>query len=322
MPTILLTNSYETDVLEFVMALVPEGFDLISLSSSNKEELIEKASEADYFIVSGRLPIDKEVIDSAKKLKMIQRTGVGIDQIDLDILRKRNIPLYVNKGVNAKSVAEHTLLLMLAVYRKLPTADSLLKDGVWEKQSFGIQTRSLFNKTVGLIGLGNIGLELVKLLQPFDVNILYHKRTQLNSEDERKYGLTFVSKNEVLENSDVISLMCSYTPKTHHILNEDNFALMKPESILVNTARGKLIDQRALIEALKYNRILGVGLDVHYSEPLDEHHGYNSLENIVLTPHIGGITRESFSEMYKKAFQNITLFHSGSINKTHKNRYT
>jgi len=312
-PTILLTNSYEADVLEFVMSQVPEGFDLISLSSMNKEELIEKAPVADYFIVSGRLPIDKEVIDAAKKLKMIQRTGVGVEQIDLDVLRVRSIPLYVNRGVNAQAVAEHTLLLMLAVYRKLLAANSLLKDGVWEKQSFGIQTRSLFKKTIGLIGLGNIGLELVKLLQPFDVNILYHKRTQLNSEIENTYGLRYVSKQGVIENSDVISLMCAYSPETHEIIDASVLENIKPDAIIINTSRGRLINEDALVNALKLNKLAGAALDVHYNEPLRPDHPLTKFEQVVLTAHTAGITRESFSEIYIRAFRNITSFENGNL---------
>ena len=293
------------------MQEVPDGFTLLPLSSSSKQELIEKAPDADYFIASGRLPIDREVIAAATKLKMIQRTGVGIDQISLDTLREFNIPLYVNSGVNSAAVAEHTLLLMLAVYRKLIVADRLMKEGVWEKQSFGIQTRSLFNKKVGLIGLGNIGMELVKLLQPFGVDIYYNKRSQLSADIEKQYGLSYVSRETLLKTCDVISLLCAYTSETHHTIDNEAIHMMRNDSILINTARGKLIDQKALMEALNHNRIAGAGLDVHYNEPMENPQEFKNLNNTVLTAHIGGITLESFSLMYKSVFRNIMMFENG-----------
>ncbi len=287
---------------------VPEGFSFISLGTASKEELLKYAPEADYFIVSGRLPVDEQAVSAAKKLKMVQRTGVGTDQIDIDALKSRNIPLSVNKGVNAAAVAEHTLLLILALYRKLVIADSLIKKGGWKKQALGIQTRTLFKKKVGLIGLGNIGAEFVKLLQPFGVDILYHKRARLDSEIEKKYGLTFTSKEKLLAESDVVCLMCAYSEATHHIIDKESLALMKPESLLINTARGKLIDETPFLEALKQNRISGAGLDVFTNEPLPEFHEIRNLSNVVLTSHIAGITRESFIEMYRRAFKKIVNF--------------
>lgn len=321
MPTILLTNSYGKEVLELVQSLVPKEFNLISLTENKRSELISKAPEADYFIVSGRLSIDSEVIGAAKKLKMIQRTGVGIDQIILGALKERNIPLYINKGVNAQAVAEHTLMLILAVYRKLTQADQLLKNGIWEKQSFAITTRSLFRKKIGLIGLGSIGIELVKLLQPFEVDIFYYKRSRLDQNTEKRYGLVYSDLKELFQTSDIICPMCAYTTETHEILDVNAFEKMKSDAIIINTARGRLINEDALVDALAQNRIAGAGLDVHYNEPLQTDHPLPKLEQVTLTAHTAGITKESFSEMYIRAFSNISAFENGSLMQIKEQKY-
>lgn len=308
MPTILLTNNYKQEVLDIVFRLVPKGFNLIVLENGDRNELLEKSVFADYFIVSGRMSIDKEVIDAALNLKMIQRTGVGIDQIDVEYLMEKNIPLFVNKGVNSLAVAEHTLMLILSSLRKLNQADGNIRNGIWSKQSFGITTNTLHKKTVGIIGFGKIAENLVRFLQPFQIKTLYTKKNQLDSEFEDMFGLEYCKLDYLLGNSDIICLLCSLNVDTKYIINQNSIKKMKDGVVLINTGRGQLIDETALVKGLKSNKIKFAGLDVFENEPLLEGNVLKDLNNILLTPHIAGITKESFEEMYIRAFRNIEEF--------------
>jgi phosphoglycerate dehydrogenase-like enzyme len=313
MPTILLTNNYPIDVLNTVKHLVPNGFELHSLSLNTEEELLRKAGSADYFIVSGRLIISDRLLEAAKKLKMIQRTGVGIDQIDKQALEKRGIPLYVNHGVNSYDVAEHTLMLILVTSRKLIEANTNTKSGKWDKQSFGITTSSVRGKTIGIIGFGRIAQHLARLLQPFNVNIICSKRVPLAEGEEFKYNVKCVELNNLFQASDIICLMTSLNDSTINIINSDSISKMKTGVIIINTARGKLINEQDLINGLKTGQVKAAGLDVFIEEPVRGNNELLSLENVVVSPHVSGITAESFGEMYIKAFKNIQHYENGEL---------
>ena len=311
MPVILLTNKYSKKVLNVVRNELPKRFDFISLDKLNKDELLEKASLADYFLASGRLSIDKEIIEAARKLKMIQRTGVGTDTLDLDTLKSKNIPVYVNTGVNSFSVAEHTILLMLSVLRRLHIVDTGLKAGIWQKNDIGIENRSLNNKTIGLIGLGNIGKHVAKILEPFGGEISYFDLNRLNKKEEQKLNIKYFEFENILKQADILSLHCPLTNKTKGLIGKKELSIMKSGSYIINTARGALINEEALVAAMQSGHIRGAGLDVFCEEPLEKGNPLLSLNNIVLTPHIGGLTLETFSKMVRDAFNNIRLFDIG-----------
>lgn len=315
MPSILLTNYYSPPLLAIIEQALPVGFTLIPLNEPTREDILRKAPEADYFLVGGRLKIDQEVIDAAPRLKMIQRTGVGLDSLDFEALKKTKIPLYVNPGVNARSVAEHTLMLMLAVSRRLNVVDATTKSGEWVKHELGIQNHELFGKTVGLIGLGSIGTYVAQMLRPFGVNVVYSKRIRLPAEEEGALNVSYSILPELLADSDIVSLHCPLTEETERMIDWDEFALMKKGAIIINTSRGKLLHEDALIHYLKKGHLGGAGLDVFEQEPVEPNNELLRLSNVVLTPHISGITHESFSEMMNQAFQNIKSFELGDFKK-------
>jgi phosphoglycerate dehydrogenase-like enzyme len=311
MPVILLTNKYSDKVLKVVQKELPEGFDFISLEKADKEELLKKAANADYFLASGRLSIDREVIETAIKLKMIQRTGVGTDTIDLQTLKEKRIPVYVNSGINSISVAEHTILLMLSVLRCLPQIDAGVKAGKWEKNDMGIECNNLSGKTVGIIGVGNIGKTVVKMLQPFGVNIIYYDLIRLSEFEEKELNLQYSNFSDLLSQVEILSLHCLLTPQTKALIGASQIASMKQNAIIINTARGALIDEGALVNALKSGHIKGAGLDVFSCEPPNEDNPLFNFNNVILTPHVGGLTLETFSKMMRDAFQNIKYFEDG-----------
>jgi D-3-phosphoglycerate dehydrogenase / 2-oxoglutarate reductase len=311
MKTILLTNFYNPKPLAFVKSLVPGGFELVALDRPGHDEVIQKASDADYLLVGGRTRIDGKTLEAAPRLKMIQRSGVGLDSLDLDAIRERKIPLYVNEGINARSVAEHTLMLILSTLRRVVQADSMIRKGIWGKHDIGIDCHDLFRKRVGLIGLGNIGMHVARMLRGFDVEISYCKKQALSSEIEEDLGVRPLPLPELLATSDIISLHCPLNSETRGLIGHDELCAVKPGAILVNTARGGLVDESALLNALKNKRLAGAGLDVYEKEPLPADHPFFRVHNLVLTPHMSGITAESFGNMMQRAFQNIAMFDAG-----------
>lgn len=321
MKTILLTNKYSGIPLQIVQGEVPEGFCISFLSEQTQDALIAEAASADYILAGGRLKISKEVLEKAKNLRMVQRSGVGLDALDLDAIKEKGVPLYVNQGVNSESVAEHALLLMLACLRKLPTINRNTKNGVWKKQEQGVQTAELKGKTIGIVGMGNIAKTLVGLLKPFRVRILYYNLIQMPADYEIENNMRFVGMDELLNNSDIVTIHCALTPETRNLINKETLGMMKDGAILINTARGEIVDPDALADALKNEKLSYAALDVHAQEPIQEDYPLKDIENVVLTPHIAGVTADSFRTMMHDAFRNIDCFDRGELDTIAPYRY-
>lgn len=314
MPNILHTARYVGLPLEILQKACPKGFSVKTLDEATHEQLIKEAVDADYFLVSGRLPIDKVVLDNTPRLKMIQRTGVGTEMLDMDEIKSHGIPVYVNAGVNAQSVAEHTLTLMLACLKRLPQINRQTHEGVWKKQQVGVTTRELHGKTVALVGMGNIGRLVAKMLQPFGAMVIYTDVFRQPKEVEEKLELTYFDSFEsMLPQADILSFHCPLTKENTEMLNATTLAMMKQGAIVINTARGKLINPDDLYDALKSGRIASAGLDTHYEEPIKEEYRLAELDNVILTPHIGGLSREAFESMLYGAMQNIAAFEAGRL---------
>lgn len=317
---ILLTNHYEGKPAEIIKSAVPDGFELEMLESVSQQELEGKVKEADYLLVSGRLKINRTVLENATNIKMIQRTGVGLDSIDLEYIEKHNVPFYVNKGVNAQSVAEHTILLILATLRNLVEINENTKRGIWKKQAQGVCTYELCGKTVGLIGMGAIGRKVAGMLKAFGAEVLYNDVSKMKQEDENALGIKFSTREEIIEKSDIISLHCPLTDDTLHMINDGTVNKMKNGVILINTARGGLIDEAALINGIESGKIAGAGIDVYEKEPVDNSEVLN-LQNVITTPHIGGVTYDSFYQMMYQAMRNIEMFDKGQLQEIEQSRY-
>jgi phosphoglycerate dehydrogenase-like enzyme len=312
MPRILLTANYSEEPMAILNETLPSGFTLITLENVTKDELLNKAVLADYILASGRLSIDKDIVDVATKLKMVQRTGVGLDTLDLDYLKEKKIPVYVNQGINSQSVAEHTLLLMLATLRRLPIIHGNMKVGIWDKQKQGVLTNSLHGKTIGLIGAGTIGKAVAQLLGNFNVNILYYDTIRLPRDREIELKMEFAPMNDLLLNADIVSLHCALNDQTLKLIGKDELSMMKKGSIIINTARGRLIDESALIPFLRCGHIKAAGLDVFEKEPISSDSELLKMDNVIVTPHIAGITHESFYEMMSASMFNIKMFEEGN----------
>ena len=314
MPKILHTAKYTGLPLEILQKSCPDGSIVKTLDEATHEQLVKEAVDADYFLVSGRLPIDEDVLSDAKRLKMIQRTGVGTEMLDLDAIRRHNIPVYVNAGVNAQSVAEHTVTLILACLKRLPQINRQMHEGVWKKQLTGVNTHELKDKTVALVGMGNIGRLVAQMLRAFGAKVVYTDVFRQSKDVEEKLGVTYFDSFEaLLPQADLLSFHCPLTKENTEMLNQRTLAMMKKGAIVVNTARGKLINPDDLYNVIKSGYICAAALDTHYEEPMKEGYKLAELDNVILTPHIGGLSYEAFEAMMVGAMENIEAFDQGRL---------
>lgn len=318
---ILFTNRYSGIPLDIVKNALPENFSIAMLEEATTDCLAQSVSDADYILAGGRVPIDDDALSHAQKLKMIQRSGVGLDSIDLEALKRHGIPLYVNRGVNSQSVAEHALLLMLACLRRLTEIHGNTVAGIWKKQEQGVRTFELHGKTVGLVGMGSIAQKVAGLLKPFGVHALYFDPFRPGETKERELAVEYMDLNTLLAKSDIVSLHCQLTDDNRHLIDDAAISRMKRGAVLVNTARGGLVDSAALHAALQDGRLSFAGLDVHEAEPLPAEYPLKSLPNVILTPHIAGVTADSFHAMMVDAMRNIELFDKGRLSEIEHARY-
>ena len=267
----------------------------------NQEELIEYIKDADAIIV-GLEPINSEVLDSCPKLKMISKYGVGLNNIDLEECKKRDIKIGWTGGVNRLSVAEMALGFMLMFSRNLFITTNQLKMGTWNK-SGGFQ---LTGKTIGIVGMGYIGKELVRLLEPFRCKIMVN---DIINQDEyyKKHDLIEVSKEELYRESDFISIHTPQDESTFNFITLNEMKLMKSTSYLLNTARGGLINEQDIKFALQNGIIAGAAIDAYIEEPpIDKE--FLSLPNLICTPHIGGNAKEAVEAMGMSAIGHLKEF--------------
>lgn len=272
--------------------------------AEQEQELIRRVGDADVVLnIRAHARFSEPVLAACPRLKMISIWGTGTDHIDLAACRARGIVIDSTPGVNAHAVAEHTVALMLAVLRRIPALDADLRAGGWARERLG----QLEGKTVGIVGLGAIGRRVAALVAPFGVRLL---ATSWGPDEGRAeaLGARDVPLETLLRESDVVSLHLRASPDTTGFLGRDRLALMKPSAFLVNTARGALVDAGSLADALRDGRLAGAALDVFEHEPLPANDLLLSLPNVVLTPHVAGMTREVIEAGLNQAVRNIEGF--------------
>ena len=312
MRTIFFTNPYDGEMLDIVNSFAPKGLKLVLAENGSQEECMEKIRDADYLFAGHSVRVDAALLAAAPKLRMVQRFGVGMDSVDEEAMKKRSIPLYVNRGVNARSVAELTVLLMLALVRHLPVLIDDMRAHKWNIE--GISRREIHGQMIGMIGFGHIGTLIAGMLRPFGVKMRYWQPERWPSEIESKNeDVVFRELDDLLAESDIVSLHCMMNEENRGMVNREFLAKMKDGAKLVNTSRGGLVNEADFAEAIRSGKLSGGALDVFNVEPLPEDSPLRDLPGVILTPHAGGVTRESFQRILSLAFGNIEKFDEGDF---------
>ncbi len=293
----------------------PDNYEFIlpSAPSFTKEEIIERLPECDGLLSMFNFPIDKNIIDAGARLKIISNFGVGFNNVDIDYAKSKGIVVTNTPDPVVEPTAELAFALMSALSRrvtecnrKLQTGDDI-RWGVMENLGTG-----LYNKTLGIVGMGRIGQSVAKRAAVSGMKIIYYNRHRLPEDIEKKYSAEYVSLDSLLSQSDYISLHTPLDESTYHLIDAEALSKMKKGVFLVNTARGPVVDESALVAALECGHIGGAGLDVFEKEP-EINNGLLGRDNVILVPHIGTATVEARIAMGRYAVKNITLFFDGKI---------
>jgi phosphoglycerate dehydrogenase-like enzyme len=309
-PKILFAPSQPQAVLDLLRGLAPPGFELV-VTDLGTPEFYQAAADAQYYLGLAR-GMGGEFFRSAPNLKLVQLLSAGYDQVNVEAARKAGVPVANNGGANAIAVSEHTILLMLAVFKRLVRLHNDVVAGKWRVGNLAEpRIHELAGKTLGIVGLGNIGKKVARRAAAFDVRVQYYDIARLTEDAEDALGVRFVLFDELLATSDVVSLHVPLDDSTRHLIGARELALMKPTAILINTCRGPVVDEQALYRALSEKRILGAGLDVMVEEPPAPTHPLFTLPNVTLTPHSAGPTWENWTARFRNGFDNIQRVAAG-----------
>lgn len=285
---VLVASRIHEKGIEF---LKNSGVEVVLVDEPPESELVNLIKGFHGLIVRSKPLVTRRVIERADQLMVIARAGVGVDNIDIEAARDKGIEVLTVPEATTLSVAELTIGLILAVARKISYCDRSIRRGEWPKKyAVGFE---LGGKTLGIIGAGRIGSKVAKIARyGFNMDIVYYDIAR-NPEIEEELGARFMDLDELLKTADVVSIHVPLTPETTHMINEEKLKLMKKTAILINTSRGAVIDTNSLIKALREGWIAGAGLDVFEEEPLPRDHPLTTLDNVVLTSHIGASTHEA-----------------------------
>jgi phosphoglycerate dehydrogenase-like enzyme len=299
------------DVLDY------DRFDLVRAGKdASEEEIIELVRDAAIILTDPIhvQPVTRRIIEASDKLKLIQCYTIGFDDVDIEAARERGIPVANAAGTLSEPIAEYTIAVALYLLKPIGYASSELHKGNWVQQEFLIPPkipRELGVLTLGIIGCGSIGQAVARLAKGFGTKILYYKRSRLSEEVERELGLEYSSLDGVLASSDVISVNVPLTDETRGMIGAEEITKMKAGAVLINTARGEVVDYGALADALKSGHLGGAAVDVFENEPDIRNCPLLGLENVILTPHSSAISTESPRRCMEKVAENLGRFYEG-----------
>ena len=310
MTKILFCPSQPEVVLDLARALTPPGFELVVVDPGTPQ-FYEAAADAEYYMGLAR-QMGGEFFRSAPNLRLVQLLSAGYDRVDVEAARKAKVPVANNGGANAIAVAEHAIMLMLAVLKRLVFHHNNVVAGKWRVGDAAVANiRELAGRTLGVVGLGNIGKKVARRAAAFDMDVQYYDIVRLSEDQEDALGVRFVLLDELLRSSDVVSLHVPLDETTRNMISTRELGLMKPSAVLVNTCRGPVVDEAALHRALSDGKIAGAGLDVLVDEPPAAKHPLFALPNVTLTPHSAGPTWENWTARFRNGFDNIQRVAAG-----------
>jgi phosphoglycerate dehydrogenase-like enzyme len=300
------------DILEQARQMKPAGFAMEMLPPrATAGDIAAAMRDAEYLLGFLRFLPDDAYLD-ATRLKLVQVLSAGYDMVNIEGARKAHIPICSNGGANSVAVGEHAIMLMLAVYRKLVAFHQNVNAGRWHR---GIpRTEDIYEiegKTVGIVGLGNIGQQVARRIKAFDARVIYYDLFRRTPEEEQRLGVEFVPLETLLESADIVSLHVPLNDQTRHMIGANELSRMKPKAILINTCRGEVVDEAAMIKALQDRQIMAAGLDCQEKEPADPNNPLLKLPNVTLTPHNAGPTIDSYRKRFGNGYANIQRVASG-----------
>jgi phosphoglycerate dehydrogenase-like enzyme len=283
------------------------------LSINEKCELVK---DADILLsdLAHMNPIPRQIIESAKKLKLIQCYTIGFDDIDIEAAREHDIPVANSAGILSKPIAEYTIMAALYLIKSIEYANSEFKNGNWVQQELMTppeQPLEFCSLTLGIIGCGNVGQEVARLARIFGTRILYHKRSRLDESTEHRLGLEYSSLGNLLRSSDVVSVNASLNDSTRGMIGADEIAMMKKGAVLINTSRGEVVDMYALADAIESGYLRGAAVDVFTNEPNIGECPLIGLKNVILTPHSSAISPDAVKRVPPKVMENLNRIYEG-----------
>ncbi|HJU33160.1 MAG TPA: 2-hydroxyacid dehydrogenase [Hyphomicrobiaceae bacterium] len=299
---IVVPPSAETG--EIARQMAPSGFDLVLVPESGAG-LEGALGAAEYMVCYPNVKMPDAFYRAAPRLKLVQLLSAGYDAVDIEAARRAKVPVSNNGGANAISVAEHAIMLMLTVARKVVWQHQNVSGGRWRGNGPAPRMYELYDKTLGIVGLGTIGKKVARLARAFGMRVQYYDIARLSEDAEDALGVKFRLLRELLRTSDVVSLNVPLNESTRHMIGAGELAAMKPTAILVNTCRGPVIDEPALCKALSDGKLFGAGLDVFDQEPPPAGNPLLKLDNVVLTAHFAGPTWDNHVARFRNAFDNV-----------------
>jgi phosphoglycerate dehydrogenase-like enzyme len=285
--------------------MAPPGFELVEAAAFSPE-FNAAMPGAHYLVGLGDPRMNAAFYTASPHLKLVQLLSAGYDRCDIESARAAKVPIANNGGANSVAVAEHAVMLMLATARRLVWQHSSVVAGIWRGNDW--QNKHVFElseKTLGIIGLGTIGKKVARIAKAFGMAVQYYDIARLTEDQEDNLGVRFRLFDEILKTSDLVTLHVPLLPTTRHLIGARELGLMQPHAYLINTCRGPVIDEAALIAALNANTIAGAGLDVFDQEPPPVDNPLFKLDNVVLTPHLAGPTFENRAKRFRNAFDNV-----------------
>jgi glyoxylate reductase len=309
-PRVLVTR----EIPEAGLRILRQSCDVTVFSSErqpSREELSNLLPDTDALLSMLTDTLDRELLTQAPQLRVISNYAVGYNNIDIQAANDLGISVTNTPGAMTEATADIAWALLMAVTRRIVEADAYVRAGKWTGWAPSLLLGMEYGgKTLGIVGAGRIGLAIAKRARAFDMNVIYYNRRRLDEATEQQYGLTYADLDTLVSTSDILSLSLPYSAESHHLFNADLLARLKPTAYLINTARGPIVDEAALVEALQQGRLAGAGLDVFEKEP-EVHPGLLELSNVVLAPHLGSSTVETRDRMAVLAAENIVRVLAG-----------
>ena len=308
---VVFLHGLRPEIVDVITQYTPDGWTTeLATAATPIDEQKAMVEDADFLLVYGARLHD-DVLRAAENARLVQLLAAGYDSMNLPLMAALEVPCANNGGANSWAVADHALLLMLALYKQLVPVEPATREGRWNAPITGSNTFEMANKLVGVLGIGNIGRQVARRVQGFDAQVQYYDLYPLDEERERELDVRRVSLDELFRTSDIVTCHTPLTPQTRHIVNRERLSMMKPTAVLINTARGPVVDEAALTEALQNGVIAGAGLDVFEQEPVDAANPLLRMDNVVVTPHMAGTTWNTWFRRAQFGYENMQRVWNG-----------